>query len=187
MGRWEPGAEGRLTQAAFDLFAENGYESTTVAQIAARAGVTERTFFRYFADKREVLFAGGRMLEDSLTRQVEAARPDESPRSVVEDAFERMTRESFADRQAFARARATVIRSSPDLQERELLKLASMTTALADALAARGVAEPDASLLAQAGVAVFHTAFAQWLAPAETRPLDQLVRGTFDRLRSVVG
>src|ERR1700743_1730709 len=76
MGRWAPGSKGRLEEAALDLFCERGYEETTVADIAARAGLTKRTFFRYFADKREVLFAGSAILEATFVEGVLAAPPD---------------------------------------------------------------------------------------------------------------
>src|SRR5271170_4302777 len=88
MGRWEPNARGRLEQAALELYLERGFEQTTVAEIAKRAGLTERTFFRYFADKREVLFSGSKELEEGIVGRIESTRREESPLNVVAAAFE---------------------------------------------------------------------------------------------------
>ena len=186
MGRWKPGARGRLEQAALELFIGEGYERTTVAEIAARAGVTERTFFRYFTDKREVLFGGGHELEDFLVRQVAAAPASAGPLDAVASALEAAATDIFAERQVFARQRQTVINSSPDLQERELLKLASLTAALAAALRDRGAGEPGASLAAESGTAVFKTAFARWVSEANVRDLSEIITDTLAELKAVV-
>jgi AcrR family transcriptional regulator len=186
MSRWEPGAQERLERAALELFLEAGYEQTTVAEIAARAGVTERTFFRYFADKREVLFAGGHALEDLMVGQVAAAPAGVAPLEAVAGSLQTVALEFFADRHAFARQRQLIINSSSDLQERELLKLASLTIAVAAALRDRGVAEPGASLAAESGVAVFKTAFAQWVSAGPAREFSELIKETFTQLKSVV-
>jgi len=186
MSRWEPGARGRLGSAALELFTEQGYERTTVAEIAARAGVTERTFFRYFADKREVLFAGGHELEELLVGLVAGAPDSAAPLDAIAGALEQAAAEVFDERQFFARQRQSVINSSPDLRERELLKLAALTAALAEALRGRGTAEPSASLAAESGVAVFKTAFARWVAEGETRSLGELITATFADLKALV-
>jgi AcrR family transcriptional regulator len=186
MSRWEPGARERLERAALELFIDPGYEQTTVAEIAARAGVTERTFFRYFSDKREVLFAGGHALEDLMVSQVAAAPAGVAPLEAVAGALDTVALDIFADRHAFARQRQLIINSSSDLQERELLKLASLTIAVAAALRARGVAEPGASLAAESGVAVFKTAFAQWVSAGPGREFGELIKETFTQLKSVV-
>ena len=186
MGRWAPGARDRLATAALELFIEEGYERTTVADIAARAGVTERTFFRYFADKREVLFGGGRELEDFLVGQVDAVPASAGPLDTVASALEATATQIFAERQDFARQRQTVINSSPDLQERELLKLASLTAAVGVALRERGAGEPGASLAAESGMAVFKTAFSRWVTEASTRELSELIKDTFAELKAVV-
>ena len=186
MSRWEPGAQERLERAALELFIDAGYEQTTVAEIAARAGVTERTFFRYFADKREVLFAGGHALEDLMVSQVVAAAAAVAPLEAVAGALQAAAQEFFADRYVFARQRQLIINSSPDLQERELLKLASLTVAIAAALRGRGVAEPGASLAAESGVAGFKTAFAQWVSAGQVREFSELIKETFTQLKSVV-
>jgi AcrR family transcriptional regulator len=186
MSRWEPGARGRLEKAALELFVEDGYEQTTVAEIAARAGVTERTFFRYFTDKREVLFSGGHELEEHLVGLVTGAPEGTAPLDAIVSAFEATAVEFFTDRQAFARQRQAIINSSPDLRERELLKLAALTAALAGALAGRGVAEPVASLAAESGVAVFKTSFPRWVGEGKEKDLSQIIKETFAELKAVV-
>jgi AcrR family transcriptional regulator len=186
MSRWEPGALGRLEKAALELFVEDGYQQTTVAEIAARAGVTERTFFRYFTDKREVLFGGGHELEEHLVRLVAGAPAGAAPFDAIASAFEATAGDFFADRQAYARQRQAIINSSPDLQERELLKLASLTAALAGALAGRGVGEPTASLAAESGVAVFKTSFPRWVSEGNEKDLTQIIKDTFAELKAVI-
>lgn len=186
MGRWEPGARGRLEVAALELVSENGFDRTTVAEIAARAGVTERTFFRYFADKREVLFSGGNALEEYLVRQVAKAPDSAGPLDAIAGALQAAASEIFAERHAFARQRQAAIESNTDLQERELLKLAALTKALAAALRDRGVGEPSASLAAESGVAVFKTAFARWVGDGNENDLGQLISETLAELRAAV-
>jgi len=186
MGRWEPGAGQRLVSAALGLFVEEGYERTTVAEIAARAGVTERTFFRYFADKREVLFAGGHEMKVMLVKAVAEAPASATPLGAVASALEVVAAEIFGDMLDFARRRQMIINSSPDLQERELLKLASMTFAVARALRDRGASAAGASLAAETGMAVFKTAFAAWVSESNTRSLSEIIAETFAELRAVV-
>src|SRR5260370_6222426 len=122
MGRWEPDARGGLAKAAMELYTEQGFEQTTVAEIAARAGLTERTFFRHFADKREVLFYGMDMLRDLLTRAVADAPTSATPMDAVGAALEAagaMLQEN-PDR---VRLRDGIVSANPDLRERELIKL----------------------------------------------------------------
>jgi AcrR family transcriptional regulator len=187
MVRWEPDAQGRLRLAAMALFAENGYEQTTVAQIAASAGVTERTFFRYFADKREVLFLGGHELETFLAGHVTAAPPAATPLTAIAGALAAAAAAFFtAEHQVRSRQRHLVISSSPDLQERELLKLASLAAAFAAALRERGVSDPGASLVAESGVAVFKTAFGRWVSGDASQGLADIIEETLAELRAVV-
>jgi AcrR family transcriptional regulator len=186
MGRWEPGAGQRLVSAALDLFVEEGYERTTVAEIAARAGVTERTFFRYFADKREVLFGGGHEMEVMLVKAVAEAPASATPLGAIASALEVVAAEIFDGILAFARRRQMIINSTRDLQERELLKLASMTSAVAGALRDRGVNAASASLAAETGMAVFKTAFASWVSESSTHSLSEIIAETFAELRAVV-
>lgn len=184
MGRWMPDAPGRLAKAALELYGERGFEQTTVAEIAARAGVTERTFFRHFADKREVLFSGSQALQGLFVTTVAGAPASAGPLEATALALDAAAA-VFADRRDFARRRQPVVMSNADLLERELTKLATLAAAVAGALRERGVAEPAASLTAEAAIAVFKVGFERWVAPGETRALDELLREGLDTLRSV--
>jgi AcrR family transcriptional regulator len=186
MGRWKPDSRGRLEQAALALFEERGFENTTVAEIAARAGLTERTFFRYFADKREVLFGGAGGLQDLLVGAVAQAPADVAPLKAVGDALE-AAGELLQERPEFSRQRQSVIASNVELHERELIKLATLAAALAAALRDRGVKDPAASLTAEAGIAVFRVAFERWVAEPFDRDLPQLISDSLEELRAVTG
>ena len=173
MTRWKPDAAGRLLKAAIELFDEQGYDATTVAEIAERAGLTKRTFFRYFSDKREVLFNGSQELERCWLEGIAAAPEHADPLGSVTAGFDPVAR-LFAQRLDFVRIRARIIAANPELQERELIKLHKLATAIKGALIRRGVSENAAILAAQAGVTVFHVAFARWVRqddPAQLRPL----------------
>ncbi|WP_051813334.1 TetR/AcrR family transcriptional regulator [Streptomyces sp. NRRL S-340] len=184
MGRWEPNTRERLAQAALELYGERGYEQTTVAEIAGRAGLTERTFFRHYADKREVLFAGAGDLEDLFAQAVAAAPESAAPLDAVAAGLDAVG-SFFAGRREFARTRQAVIMATAELRERELIKLASVSAALAATLRRRGVPEPAASLSAEAGVAVFKVGFERWVAPGEERDMAPLLRDSLDELRAV--
>jgi len=184
MGRWEPNARGRLEQAAMELYAERGFEQTTVAEIAERAGLTERTFFRHFADKREVLFAGAGMLQEFLVSAVAGAPESAAPIEAVAAALE-AAGALLQERREWSRQRQAVIAANAGLQERELIKLASLATALAEALRQRGVGEPAASLTAEAGIAVFKIAFERWVDGPSQPELPQLIRESLGELRAV--
>jgi AcrR family transcriptional regulator len=167
-----------------DLYLEEGFEQTTVAEIAARAGLTERTFFRYFTDKREVLFWGAPALQDLLVAAVVTAPAEDSPITAVASAIV-VAGEFFQEGHAFSRRRQSIIAANPDLQERELIKLATLAGAMADALRQRGVTDPAATLAAEAGVAVFRIVFDQWVSDETPRRFSDLVRDSFDELRDV--
>jgi AcrR family transcriptional regulator len=184
MSRWEPNAQARLAQAAMQLYAEAGFEETTVARIAERAGLTERTFFRHFADKREVLFAGSSDLQAVFVETVAGAPASATPMQAVSAALGEAAR-WFVDRRDFARARQAVVSSHPALTERELIKMARLAAALAEALRERGVEEPAASLTAEAGVAVFRVSFERWTAPHEKRELGEIIIEALAELRAV--
>jgi AcrR family transcriptional regulator len=170
MTRWQPNAPGRLAQAALDLFLERGYTDTTVAEIAQRAGVTERTFFRHFSDKREVLFWGPEALRETLVNAIAATPAAATPLEAVTVGLEAVAA-VFHGRHAYARQRQAVIAANPELQEREFAKLGFLAAAMTDALRGRGVNEPAASLAAEVGVLAFKTAFARWVAnPVEQDP-----------------
>ena len=185
MGRWEPNAPARLRQAAMDLYGEHGFDRTTVAEIAERAGLTERTFFRHFADKREVFFAGSEQLVDLLVGAVAGAPPGAGPGAAVAAAFATAA-DGFFPPVAWSRRRQAVIDLNPALQERELAKLDTVAAALAAALRGRGVTDPAAALAAETGVAAFKVAFARWLADPADGDLAGHVRQAFGGLREVL-
>jgi AcrR family transcriptional regulator len=187
MTRWEPNARGRLQLAALELYSERGYDQTTVTEIAKRAGLTERTFFRYFADKREVLFYGSGMLQDRLVQGIDEAPDTLSPIDAVGAALAAAA-EPIEEIRDFSRRRQAIIAANPELQERELIKLATLSAALADALRRRGVADPAASLAAEAGIAVFKIAFQHWVAEtgdSDEERLAQLIRQSLAELKTV--
>src|SRR5579859_78696 len=176
VGRWEPNARGRLEQAAMELYVERGFEETTVADIAHRAGLSERTFFRHFADKREVLFAGASALQEHLVSAVASAPESLAPMDAVASGLhavaallqERRGRE-------FARQRQAIIAANAELRERELIKMAALAAATAGALRRRGAREPAASLTAEAGIAVFRIAFERWVTGKQRRDLSRVI------------
>jgi AcrR family transcriptional regulator len=184
MVRWEPDARGRLGQAAFELFTERGFEQVTVAEIAERAGLTERTFFRYFADKREVLFAGAEGFQDLFVSGVADAPDSAAPMDAVAGALSAAAA-MFMAHEDGVRRRSAIIAAHPDLRERELVKLSTVAAAVADALRRRGVTDPAASLTAEAGLAVFRIAFAAWIAGPGGPALDQLITESLDELRAL--
>jgi AcrR family transcriptional regulator len=185
MVRWRPGARERLQAAALERFAERGFDGTTVAEIAETAGLTERTFFRHFADKREVIFAGQDEFEQIFLTGLENAG-DGHPMAAVAAALDAATAFFPDERRDWSRTRQTVIDKDPGLQERELLKLASLADAMTDALQRRGVEATAAALTAQSGVAVFRVAFTRWIADGEDRPLAEIQRAVLAELRSLV-
>jgi AcrR family transcriptional regulator len=184
MSRWKPDAEGRLIKAAIALFVQQGYEETTVAEIAAAAALTKRTFFRYFSDKREVLFNGSQELQARWVGGIEAAPPDASPMAAVSAGLDDVA-QLFAERHAFARMRSGIIAANSELQERELIKLQSLADAIRAALVDRGVELNAAILASQAGVTVFHVAFARWVEQDDPASLGRLMDDALQELRSV--
>jgi AcrR family transcriptional regulator len=184
MGRWEPNARGRLQQAAMELFIERGFEQTTVTEIAERAGLTQRTFFRHFADKREVLFAGADELKELMVSALTGAPDSAAPIDAVAASLQ-AAGAALQEGGQHPRQRQAVISANTELRERELIKLASLAAALADALRRRGVADPAASLAAEAGIAVFRIAFARWVADTSQRDLPQVIRASLDELKAV--
>jgi AcrR family transcriptional regulator len=184
VSRWEPDAQGRLTQAAMDLYAERGFERTTVAEIAQRAGLTERTFFRHFTDKREVLFHGAGALKDLLVGEVERAPASMPPIEMVASALVQAAATFFEERRDFAVRRQAIIAANVELQERELVKMATLAAELAGALRRHGVADPAASLAGEAGIAVLKIAFQRWVDDTGERTLAQLIRDSLEELRA---
>jgi len=184
MGRWEPNARGRLEQAAMELFIERGFEQATVTDIARRAGLTQRTFFRHFADKREVLFWGQGALQELLVSTVACAPASAAPIDAVAAALE-AAGASLQERHEHARQRQAIINANPELRERELIKLATLASAIAEALRHRGVSNPAASLTAEAGIAVFKVAFERWVSDPGQPDLPKIIRQSLDDLRAV--
>jgi AcrR family transcriptional regulator len=184
MGRWEPNARGRLERAAMELYIERGFEQTTVTEIARRAGLTQRTFFRHYADKREVLFAGSGLLEELIVRTLGGALDSAAPIDAVAEALEAAGAaiQEGGDR---PRQRQVVIAANPELQERELIKLASLASAIAAALREHGVPDPAASLTAEAGIAVFKIGFERWISLSEQQDLPRYIREAVDELKAV--
>lgn len=185
MVRWEPGGRQRLQAAALELYVTRGFEQTTAAEIARSAGLSERTFFRHFIDKREVLFDGQEQLQATVVEAVGAAARGASPLGVVASALEVVAQLFPEERRSASRQRQAVISANPALRERELLKLAALAAAVAGALRARGVAEPAATLAAESGVTVFAVAFAQWVAEGEGRSFAHVQREVLDELTAM--
>ena len=161
MARWDPGTEDRLRRAALELYAEHGYDNVTITQIAERAGITRRSYFRYFPDKREVLFAGSDQLPPAIIDAVLASR-EQGAFAVALDAVRRVGGLLVEGAEQTAERRA-VIESSPELQERERTKVAAVTAAIGDGLLRRGVAAGEARLVARLAAAVFQEAFQRWI------------------------
>jgi AcrR family transcriptional regulator len=176
MGRWEPDAAGRLREAALALYAEQGFDGTTVAEIADRAGVTARTFFRHFADKREVLFAGSEELQELMVDALLAAPRAMGPMDAIAVAL--VSAADFFAGRAHSRRRQAVIAATPELQERELIKMASLVAAFTEALRQRGVEPGTASLAAETGIAVFRVGFARWAAGPDDADWVEVMRAT---------
>ncbi|KAA2262651.1 TetR/AcrR family transcriptional regulator [Solihabitans fulvus] len=162
MGRWEPGARERLVLAAVDLFTEQGYDATTVAQIAERAGVTKSTFFRHFPDKRELLVAGQETLSQLLAEGIAEAPADATPLEAVAAGLVRAsTAMGPLSREIAPRLKAAVA-ASTELRERDALKSVSLAAAMTVALVARGVPDPTAALASELGVLAFKRGFIEW-------------------------
>jgi AcrR family transcriptional regulator len=187
MGRWEPNARERLVRAALDLFTEQGYDATTVNEIAERAGgLTKTTFFRHFPDKREVLFAGQEIHSRLLADAIAAAPDSATPLQAVAAALDAVTATFTDDRREFSARLRTVIAGNSELQERAASKRAALAEAITDALHKRGVPDPAASLAAELGVRAFYRAFDHWADPANQQTLGGLARQTLDELRAAI-
>jgi AcrR family transcriptional regulator len=183
MVRWEPDARERLGDAALELYATRGFDETTVAEIAQSVGLTERTFFRHFTDKREVVFGRQEMFQAMFTDAVATA--EGGPLDIVRAAVLAGCAFFADERRDHSVLRQRVITTHPELQERELLKMAALATAIAAALRTRGIADPVATLAAESGVVVFRVAFEQWLADGETRPLSAIATEGFTQLAAL--
>ena len=166
------------------LFLERGYDCTTVGEIAARARLTERTFFRYFTDKREVLFSGAKDLPELVTGAMVAAPAEMSPLDVVAAGLAASSTMLEALR-PFAKKRQTLIEAHAELYERELIKLAELAAGIAETLQKRGVDADTAVLLGESGIALFKSALLRWLAATTQEDLAHYLRAVLEDLRRV--
>jgi len=185
--RWSPDARGRLERAAFELFAEQGYQATTVPQITARAGLTTRTFFRYFADKREVIFAGDE-IPDLARAAIEGAPAGIDPLDIVVHGLRTVADERFEGRHGEVGSVRRLVLSESSLRERDARKRADLTDAVRGAFVDRGLDPSEAAVIAETTVMLFHLALEAWLTgPAERRMADvvdeqlSVLRGVLDR------
>jgi AcrR family transcriptional regulator len=181
MPRWETGSEERLKQATMELFEEKGFDDTSVVEIARRAGVTTRTFFRYFTEKRDVLFDRSEALRAALVDRVLEAPDVNDPLRVVVGALTGYDWDSLG--RDVQRRRQAVIAANPQLLERDLIKREDIVVAFAGALRGRGVDEDTARLAARVGSQLFFTAYEKWLADggsltATTERLSALLAAT---------
>jgi AcrR family transcriptional regulator len=187
MGRWEPDSRGRLQEAALALYSERGFDQTTAAQIADRAGLTERTFFRHFADKREVLFGGSALLKERIVTGVAEAPETDSPLDAVARGLEAAATMLGEARRDLTQQRQAVIAANPELRERELAKLADYAAAIATTLRDRGVREPQATFAAEAGMSVLRMALQRWAGETGAQELTTVMRDTVADMRAVAG
>jgi AcrR family transcriptional regulator len=184
MARWEPGARERLVLAAVDLFTEQGYDATTVAQIAERAGVTKSTFFRHFPDKRELLVAGQETLSLLLAEGITEAPTEASPLEAVAAGLERASSEMGPLNRDLGPRLKAAIAASTELQERDALKSVSLAAAMTAALTARGVPGPTAALASEMGVLAFKRGFAEW-SEGDRDAKDELAPHTLAALKEL--
>jgi AcrR family transcriptional regulator len=184
MGRWEPDGKARLREAALELFLERGFDDTTVSGIAERAGLTERTFYRHFSDKREVLFNGQEQMVAALRARIADAAPSTPWIAIAGDALGALGEFFSAERRPYSRRRQVAIDSDDGLREREQLKMASLAEVASGAFAARGLAATYARLAGETTVALLKVAFAAWVDPAETRSFEELVDEAVAGLRA---
>lgn len=186
MARWEPGTAERLRKAALELFVTRGFEQTTATEIAQSVGLTERTFFRHFSDKREVLFHGQDLFVEAFLAGMDTAPPDAPPMAVVASALRSVASFFPDERRAHSRTRQSVIDQNPALRERERQKLAGLATTVADALRARGVDELAATLAAETGAIVFGIAFTRWIREGEHRSIADIAADVLHELRTLI-
>lgn len=186
MVRWQPGTRERLQAVALQRFASHGYDQTTVAEIAAAAEVTERTFFRHFADKPEVLFAGQDGFLAMFTDPIVAAPEGTPPFDLVRLALDASAAFFPEERRAWSRARQEIIDGNAALGERELGKLATLKARLGEVLRGRAMPEPVATMAAETVVTVFHLSFARWIAADEDRPFAEIAHERVDALTNLV-
>jgi AcrR family transcriptional regulator len=162
MGRWEPDARDRLVRAALDLFDEQGYENTAVAQIAERAGLTKSTYFRHFKDKREVLFGGQDELVELLVKGIAETPESAGPLVAVEGALVAIAVTFSEERRANGPRRLAVIVANDELRERDAMKMAGFSSVMQEALRQRGASELDAAVAAELGIVALRLGYKRW-------------------------
>jgi AcrR family transcriptional regulator len=185
VSRWQPDARERLERAAIELFTEQGFAATTVPQITARAGLTTRTFFRHFADKREVLF-GGDEIPALATRLMAEAPPTLDPMTLIVGGLKAVAETRFEGRREEIRERRDIIRSDDGLRERDLRKRAALSEAIRAGFIDRGVGTATAALVAELTVTVLYVALDEWLDQAGDRPLFEIITETFGSLQAAL-
>jgi AcrR family transcriptional regulator len=183
VSRWQPDARERLERAAIELFTEQGFAATTVPQITSRAGLTTRTFFRHFADKREVLFGGGE-IPGYAASLMAAAPPSVDPMTLLADGLQTFADTRFEGRREEFRLRRAIITSDPGLRERDLLKRAALAEVIRDGFVVRGVDPMTATLLAESGVTLLHVAIQEWLNADDDRSLSEIIRAGLHSLQT---
>jgi AcrR family transcriptional regulator len=186
MGRWEPDARDRIERAALDLFGEHGFDRVTVPEITARAGLTTRTFFRHFADKREVLFADADQMPALAARLVLDAPPGLGPADVVAHGLPVLAA-AFEGRLEQLRQRKAVIDGHDGLRERELRKLERLVDAIAEAFRGRGADDLTAAVVAQTAVGVVKVALGRWIASDGREPLRAIMTDALARVSDAFG
>jgi AcrR family transcriptional regulator len=186
MARWEPDARDRLLRAALDLFAEQGYDDTTVIEIARRAGLTKSTFFRHFRDKREVLFGGQDLLNGLLAGGIANAPGTATPLDAVEAALDAVATVFTPARRDYAPALLAAIADNTELRERDALKRTGFADVMTTALRHRGVPDRSARVAAWLGVLAFGDAYSRWADPADHQEFGELARQALHELRTTI-
>ena len=180
--RWAPGARERLARAAFELFTERGYTETTIPEITARAGLTTRTFFRYFADKREVIF-GGSEIPETAARLIREA-PEGTADEVLRTVLHRVADDQFEGRKGETAAWRELIAENDSLRDRDARKRADLVRAATAAFLDRGFRPLEAVLHAETGALVFHVALDHWVAQPGDQPLSELMDEVLRQVKS---
>lgn len=186
MSRWQPNARERLETAALELFVEQGFARTSVPEITARAGLTTRTFFRHFADKREVLFRGEQDLPALASRIIAEAPATLTPIQVITGGLDKVAAIQFGGDIEHFRTRRAVIHADEGLRERELRKLSALSEAISRGFQDRGVDELRSTLVAHITATVFSVAIGRWLDQDDQVPLSELLHHTLAVLRAVL-
>jgi AcrR family transcriptional regulator len=185
MPRWEQGSAERMKQAAMELFEEQGFEATSAVQIAERARVTTRTFFRYFPDKDEILFADADVLNEALVQELLRTPDLTQPLQAVVRTLTGYDWEKLGSREVLRR-RSLMITSNPRLLERDLIKQHQMADGFRQALCERGIDPDIADLAASTGSQIFRTAYRKWLESNDNTDLTAITETVLSLLATIV-